>query len=290
MAVRSNWKGFLKLSLVSCGVALYPAVSSSSRVRFNTLNRKTGNKVKRQYVDPETSEEVEGDDQVKGYAVGKNSYVLVEDDELDQIRIESTHTIDIDTFVSRSEVDERYFETPYYIAPDNKVGMEAFAVIREAMREKGKAGLARVVISRRERIMLLEPFEKGLLGTVLRYQYELRDAEPYFEEIPDLEIPAEMLDLASHIIERKAGPFDPTKFEDRYENAMLELMKSKQTGEPFTVAAPPRPTNVVSLMDALRRSIAAEKAEEVVEPKRAPSKARAAASTAKEARPRRKKA
>lgn len=276
MAVRSNWKGYLKLSLVSCAVSLYPAVSSTSRVRFNTLSRKTGNKVKRQFVDPETLEEVESDDQVKGYAVGKHAYVLVEDEELDQIRIESTHTIEVESFVSRAEVDERYFEAPYYITPDDKVGLEAFAVIRDGMREKGKAGLARVVIGRRERIMLVEPLEKGLVGTVLRYQHELRDPAPYFEGIPDVELPAEMIDLASHIIDRRAGSFDPAKFEDRYENAMLDLLKSKQAGQPYEAPAAPRPTNVVSLMDALRRSIALEKAEAAPETKKAPSKARGA--------------
>ena len=287
MAARSNWKGYLKLSLVSCPVALYPATSSSSRVRFNTLNRKTGNKVKRQYVDPETLEEVEGDDQVKGYAIGKNTYVLVEDDELDQIRIESTHTIEIESFVSRSEVDERYFETPYYIAPNEKVGQDAFAVIRDAMRQKCKAGLARIVISRRERIILLEPFEKGLVGTVLRYQSEVRDAASYFEDVPEMELPEEMMDLASHIIEKKSGPFDPSKFEDRYENAMIELVKSKQAGEPVAIAAVSRPTNVVSLMDALRRSMAAEKAQTV---ERAPSKSRGKAALAPAKPARRKKA
>ena len=276
MAARSKWKGYMKLSLVSCPVLLYPAVSTSSRVKFNTLNRKTGNKVKRQFVDPETLEEVEIDDQVKGYAVGKNSFVLVEEDELDELRIESTHTIDIDSFVFRNDVDERYFETPYYIAPEDKVGLEAFAVIRDAMRDKGMAGIARVVIARRERIILVEPFEKGLVGTVLRYQYEVRDATPYFEDIPDLELPGEMMELAEHIIDRRSGLFDPSKFEDRYEKAMVALLKAKQTGQPVTFEAVPRPTNVVSLMDALRRSLSAEKEESATATKRAPSKPRGA--------------
>jgi DNA end-binding protein Ku len=277
MAVRANWKGYLKLSLVACAVALYPASSSSSRVRFNTLNRKTGNKVKRQFVDPETDEPVETKDQVKGYATGKNSYLLIEEEDLDQIRIESTHTIDIESFVDRAEVDERYFEAPYYIAPEDKVAQEAFAVIRDAMRHKGKAGLARVVIARRERILLLEPFDKGLLGTVLRYQSEVRDAGPYFEDIPELEFAEEMRDLAEHIIDRKSGSFDPSKFEDRYENAVVEMIKAKQAGSPLEVEAAPRPSNVVNLMDALRQSIAAEKKEDAAEGrKRAPSKSRTA--------------
>jgi DNA end-binding protein Ku len=275
MVARANWKGYLKLSLVSCAVALYPASSSTSRVRFNTLNRHTGNKVKRQFIDPDTLEPVETEDQVKGYAVGKNDFLIIEEEDLDQIRIESTHTIDIESFVDRAEVDERYFEAPYYIAPEDKVAQEAFAVIRDAMREKGKAGLARVVISRRERIILLEPFDKGLLGTVLRYQYEVRDAAPYFEDIPDLDLPTEMRDLAEHIIERKSGKFEPAKFEDRYENAIVQMIKSKQAGQPIRTEAAPRPGNVVSLMDALRRSIEAEKADMADEAKkRAPSKPR----------------
>src|SRR3954451_17438859 len=172
MAARANWKGYLKLSLVSCSIALYPATSSSSRVRFHTINRATGNRVKRQFIDPATEELVESEDQVKGYEVAKRSYVYVEDEELDAIRIESTHTIDIESFVPREQVDELYLDTPYYIAPEDKVAQEAFAVIRDAMREKGKAGVARVVISRRERMILLEPLGKGLLGTVLRYPYQ----------------------------------------------------------------------------------------------------------------------
>jgi DNA end-binding protein Ku len=259
------------------------------------LNRHTGNKVKRQFVDPDTLEPVETEDQVKGYAVGKNDFLIVEEEDLDQIRIESTHTIDIESFVDRAEVDERYFEAPYYIAPEDKVAQEAFAVIRDAMREKGKAGLARVVISRRERIILLEPFDKGLLGTVLRYQYEVRDAAPYFEDIPDLDLPTEMRDLAEHIIERKSGKFEPAKFEDRYENAIVDMIKSKQAGQPVRIEAAPRPGNVVSLMDALRRSIESEKADMAQETKkRAPSKTRAAREAPLEAadapKPRKKRA
>lgn len=178
-------------------------------------------------------------------------------------------------------MDERYFEMPYYIAPEDKIAQEAFAVIRDAMREKGKAGLARVVIARRERIILLEPFDKGLLGTVLRFQYEVRDAAPYFEDIPDLTLPQEMKELAEHIIERKSGTFDPREFEDRYENAIVEMIKAKQTGVPVQIEEAPRPSNVVNLMDALRRSIAADQAASALEgKKRAPSKAKGARSAA----------
>lgn len=266
MAPRANWKGYLKLSLVSCAVSLFPASSTSSRVAFNTLSRKTGNRVRRLYVDPDTGEEVGPNDQVKGYAVGKNNYVTVEDEELDAIRIESTHTVEIEKFVPRAEIDERYMDAPYYLAPDDRVAQEPFAVIRDAMRESGMVGIGRVVIARRERIVMIEPFEKGLLATVLRYAYEVRDAGSYFEDIPDLKITAEMKDLATVIIQRKAGHFDPAEFEDRYESAVVTLIRSKQAGQPTPTFETPRTTNVVNLMDALRRSLAAEKEEQPSKP------------------------
>jgi DNA end-binding protein Ku len=287
---RANWKGYLKLSLVSCAVALYPATTTASRVRFNTLNRATGNRVKQQYIDPATGETVEAEDRVKGYEVGKNSYVFVEDEELDAIKIESTHTIDIESFVPVEQIDKRYLEAPYYIAPDDKVAQEAFAVIRDAMKEKGKAGVARVVLARRERMVLLEPLGKGIMATMLRYPYEVRGEEAYFEDIPELKIPKEMRDLAGHIIETKAADFEPTKFEDRYENAVIELVKSKEAGRPAVEApAAPRPSNVVNLMDALRKSIAAE---ERPAAKKAASKTSAerAPKSAKKARPSARKA
>src|SRR3954453_720985 len=274
MAARANWKGYLKLSLVSCAVALYPATSTSSRVRFNTLNRATGNRVKQQYIDPATGETVDAEDRVKGYEVGKNAYVFIEDEELDAIKIESTHTIDIESFVPVEQVDKRYLEAPYYIAPDDKVAQEAFAVIRDAMLEKGRAGVARGVIARRERMILLEPLGRGILATVLRYPYEVRGEEAYFEGIPDLKLPAEMRDLPGHIIDTKAADFDPSRFEDRYETAVVELIRSKQAGQPVKAPEAPRPSNVVNLMEALRRSIDAEA---TVAPKKAPSKSRSSA-------------
>jgi DNA end-binding protein Ku len=297
MAPRANWKGYLKLSLVSCAVNLYPASSTSSRVSFNTVNRKTGNKVKRQFVDAETGEVVENEDQAKGYPVAKNAYLLVDDDELDKIQIESTHTIDIEKFVPLAEIDPRYYDAPYYIAPSERVAEEAFAIIRDAMRDEKVVGLGRVVIARRERIMMLEPLGKGILGTALRYGSEVRSEDAYFEEIPDLKLPEEMKELAHVIIERKAGHFKPEEFTDRYEDAVVELMRAKQAGMPAKVAEQPtRPSNVVSIMDALRKSIAVETAkapvvkpkaetapaEEVAAPKpKAPSKAKGkAAATA----------
>ena len=281
MAARANWKGYLKLSLVSCAVALYPATSSSSRVRFNTLNKATGNRVKQQYVDPDTGETVDAEDRVKGYEIAKNAYVIVEDDELEAIRIESTHTIAIESFVPVEQVDKRYLESPYYIAPEDKVAQEAFAVIRDAMKARGKAGVGRVVISRRERMVLLEPLGKGIMATVLRYPYEVRGEDAYFEDIPDLKLPGEMLDLAAHIIEQKSADFEPAAFEDRYENALVELLKSKEAGKPIVAPEAPRPTNVVNLMDALRKSIESEKP---VASKKAPSKTSAARSSGKGAK------
>jgi DNA end-binding protein Ku len=261
MAARANWKGYLKLSLVSCAVALFPATSSSARVSFNTLNRKTGNRVKRVYVDPQTEETVEPEDQVKGYEIGKNRFVVVEDEDIDAIRIESSHTIDIERFVPRADVDSRYLDAPYYIAPDDRVANEAFAVIRDAMRDTARAGVARVVIARRERMILIEPLGRGLIGTVLRYPNEVRSEDATFDAIPDIEIPDEMRQLAGHIIDTKTGPFEPDAFEDRYETALVAMLRARQAGTDVgAVPAEPRESNVVNLMDALRRSVDADRA------------------------------
>ena len=256
MAPRSNWKGYIKLSLVSAAVAIYPATSSSEKVRFNTLNRETGNRLKRQMVDSVSGDVVESDEQVKGFAVGKDEYVTVEDDELANIAIESSKIIDIESFVPKVSIDDRYRDTPYYIAPEDKVGQEAFAVIRDAMKKKKMVGIARIVMARRERIMMLEPFGKGLMGTTLHYPYEIRGEESAFEDIPDMQLPAQMVGLAEEIIDRMTAEFRPEKFEDRYENAMIELIRSKQAGQPVKQAkAAAKPSNVVNLMDALKRSI-----------------------------------
>jgi DNA end-binding protein Ku len=259
MAPRAYWKGYLKLSLVSCGVALYPAASASERVRFNNLNRKTGHRLRQRMIDEVTEEEVPQEDRVKGYKAGGENYILVEDEELDQLEIESTHTIDIDSFVKREEIDDRYLDNPYYLAPNDKVAQEAFAVIRDAMREKKMAGLARIVLYRRERVVMLEPFDRGLLATTLRYNYEVRDPVAYFDDIPKLDIPKEMHELAAHIIDTKKAKFEPEKFEDRYENAVVKMLQAKQAGEPLRASKPAaKPSNVVNLMDALRKSVAAE--------------------------------
>ena len=259
MAPRAYWKGYLRLSLVSCPIALYPAASSAERVSFNRINKKTGHRLKQQLVDGETGEPVEKDDIGKGYEVGKGEYLIVEDDEIEKLKIESTHTIDIDSFVPRAEIDDRYMDTPYYIAPTDKVGQEAFAVIRDVIRDKGMVALGRVVLARREHIVMLEAFENGLLGTTLRYAYEVRDAKGYFEDVPDLKLPKEMRDLAAHIVDSKAGHFDPAGFEDRYETALVEMLRAKQAGR--VIQQPkdePTPARVVNLMDALRASIGSQ--------------------------------
>jgi DNA end-binding protein Ku len=254
MAPRANWKGYLKLSLVSCAVALFPATSTRDRVRFNIINRETGNRVHYQVVDADTGEEVPQEDRVKGYQVDRDSHVLLEEKELDHVALESTHTIDIESFVERDEVDQLYLDESYYLVPDDEVGYEAFAVIREAMREEGLVGIARVVLYRRERLLMLAPHGKGIVGTALRYNNEVRDEDDYFDDIPDIKVSKDTLDLAKHILATKKARFDPSKFEDRYETALKQLIAAKQAGKkPPTL--PPKPSNVVSLMDALRRSV-----------------------------------
>jgi DNA end-binding protein Ku len=215
MAPRSNWKGYLKLSLVSAAVAIHPATSTSEKVRFKTLNRATGNRLKRQMVDAVTEEVVESEDQVKGNAVSKGQYVTVEEDEIAGITIESTHTIDIDRFVPKASIDDRYRDTPYYLAPDDRVGQEAFAVIRDAMARKKMVGIARVVMARRERVMMLEPFGTRIMGTTLHYPYEIRGADGVFDDIRDLKLPEQMVGLAETIIDKMTGKFEPEAFEDR---------------------------------------------------------------------------
>jgi DNA end-binding protein Ku len=255
MAPRPNWKGYLKLSLVSCSVALFPATTTSQRTRFNIINRETGNRVRYEVVDAETGEEVPQDDRIKGYKVGKDDYVLLEEDELDEVALESTHTIDIESFVPRKEVDEIFLDESYYLVPDDDVGIEAFAVIRDAMKDTNLVGLARVVLYRRERILMLEPRGKGIAGTLLRYRNEVREEDDYFDDIPQVKVSKDMLQLAEHILDTKKAKFDPEKFEDRYETALKKLIAAKQSGKEPPSAPAPQPSNVINLMDALRRSV-----------------------------------
>lgn len=255
---RSSWKGYLKLSLVSCPVALFPATSSRERVSFHIMNRDTGHRTRNLVVDSETQDPVELENRVRGYEVGKNQYVYVEDGEIDQLKIESTHTIDIDNFVPRKEVDDIYLDTPYYLAPDDKIGEEAYGVIREAMRREHMVGIARIVMARRERLMMIEPRGKGLLATTLRSANEVRGEDTYFEGISDMELPDEMLSIATDIIGRKTAKFDPKKFHDRYEEALVALIESKHTGAPAPAPSAPPERQTINLMEALRRSLEGE--------------------------------
>jgi DNA end-binding protein Ku len=276
MAPRANWKGFLRLSLVTCPIALFPATSDSEKVSFNQINRATGHRIKYQKVDAETGEEVDADDIMKGYKVDTDTYVEITKDELDNIALESTRTIEIDQFVPRSEIDDLYLVRPYFLVPDGKVGHDAYAVIRETIRSMDKVALARVVLTNREHIIALEARDKGLMGMLLRYPYEVRDAADYFDDIQDVKITKDMLDLAKHIVEQKSGSFEPEKFEDHYEAALVELINRKRSGVPIAAAKPSRTSgNVVDLMDALRQSLKGGKAAasaEKVKPKKAPKR------------------
>lgn len=259
MAPRAYWKGYLKLSLVSCPVALFPASSEREKIRFHQINKATGNRIKYRKVDAETEEEVDASDIIKGYEVGKGEYIELEPEELEAVAIESTRTLEIDEFVPKNEIDELYLNNPYYIVPDGEVGQQAFAVIREAIRKEGRVALGRVVFTSREHVIALEPRGKGLLGITLRYPYEIRKEDQYFDDIENEKIPKDMLELASHIVETKSGHFNPQKFEDHYEEALKELLKKKQAGEKIEAPKEREPAKVISLMDALRRSVNAER-------------------------------
>ncbi len=279
MAPRANWKGFLRLSLVTCPVALFPATSDSEKISFNQINRNTGHRIKYMKVDADTGEEVSSDDIMKGYKVDTDTYIEISKDELDNIALESTRTIEIDQFVPKSEIDELYLVRPYYIVPDGKVGHDAYAVIRETIRSLDKVALARVVLTNREHVIALEARDNGLMGMLLRYPYEVRNSAEYFDDIQDVKITKDMLDLAKHIVQQKSGHFDPAKFEDHYEAALTELINKKRNGERITSTSKPVSSdNVISLMDALKRSISgkpAAKTEPKAEKGKKPRKAAA---------------
>jgi DNA end-binding protein Ku len=245
--------------LVSCPIKLFPAISAREKIRFHQINRKTGNRIKYCKLDAVTGEPVSDEEIVKGYEVRKGHYVEITDDELEAVAIESTHTIEIDQFVPKSEIDELYWNIPYYIAPDGEVGQQAFAVIRGAIKKKDMVALGHVVLTTREHVIAVEPRGKGMLGVTLRYPYEIRNAAHYFNEIPDEKVPKDMLDLAVHIVETKAGHFEPEKFEDHYENALKELIKKKQRGEKIEKPKERPPAQVINLMEALKRSATAER-------------------------------
>jgi DNA end-binding protein Ku len=270
MAPRANWKGYLRLSLVTCPVALFPATSESEKVSFNQINKRTGHRIKYQRVDAETGEDVDNEDIVKGYKVDADTYIEVTKDELDNIALESNHTIDIDQFVPREEIDDLYVVRPYYLVPDGKVGHDAYAVIRETIKATGKVALARVVLTNREHVIALEARDKGLVGLLLRYPYEVRKSGEYFDGIQDVKITKDMLDLARHIVDQKSGHFDPDAFEDHYETALIDLINQKRAGRPIEKVKVKTEGNVINLMDALRQSLKGAPAAAAKEP--APAK------------------
>ncbi len=243
---RPNW---------NAPIALFPATSESEKISFNQINRNTGHRIKYQKVDADTGEEVSNEDIIKGYKVDTDQYLEVSKEELENISLESTRTIEIDEFVPRKEIDDLYLVRPYYITPDGKVGHDAYAVIRETIRSLDKVALGRVVLTSREHVIALEARDKGLMGMLLRYPYEVRDSSEYFDEIQDVKITKDMLDLAKHIVEQKSAHFDPSKFEDHYEAALQELLDKKQKGQPIAKMAPRTSAKVVNLMDALRESL-----------------------------------
>jgi DNA end-binding protein Ku len=260
MAPRAYWKGYLRLSLVTCPIELFPASSQAQKTHFHQINKRTGNRLRQQMVDEKTGEVVDRQNKGRGYELGKGRYVEIDEDELATVEIESTHTLDIDTFVPAAEIDKRYLDKPYYIVPDGKTAIEAFAVIRDAMKDKNRVALARIVLAHREHMIALEPLGKGLLGTILRYDYEIRDEKDLFAPIANPRLGKDTVELAEHILERKAGHFDPRSFKDEYETALRKLVHKKAAGKKIEVSEQEaRPGNVIDLMDALRRSLKDER-------------------------------
>jgi len=254
---RAYWKGHLRLSLVTCPIELYPAISQAEKTHFHQINTKTGHRLRQQMVDEETGRVVDTAHKGRGYELSKGRYVPIDDEELKAVQVDSTHTVDIEGFVPKAEIDKRYLDKPYYIMPSGKVGAEAFAVIRDAMKDQDRVALARIVMAHREHIIALEPLGKGLLGTTLRFDYEVRDEKPIFEKVPNAKTDKEMVNLAAHILESKAIRFDPRKFKDQYEIALRKLVQRKAKGHAIEAPAETeKPGNVVDLMDALRQSLA----------------------------------
>lgn len=274
MAPRAIWKGYLRFAELTCPVALYSAASTSERVSFHTVNRETGHRVKRQYVDEETGKPVPFDDQVKGYETGKDQYVILEPEEIAEAVPESDKTLSVEALIGCSDVDTLYFDKPYYVAPADDAAEKAFILIRDGMRAKNSAALARSVLFRRVRTVMIRAHGPGLIAHTLHFDYEIREPAEIFDEIPDVRIKGEMLDLAKYIIDTKKGEFDPTKFDDRYDAALAELVKAKMEGRKIRPPKRKAETKVVDLLDALRRSAAAEGKEAGAAPARRSSGAR----------------
>jgi len=255
MAARPTWQGHLKLSLVTCPVALYTATSSAADVRFHLINPATNNRIRMVTTDPDTGP-VERSDLVKGYEVSKDEYVLFDDTDFDKVRLESTKTISIDQFVDESDIDRLYWDDPFYVVPEKGVGVEAFAVIREAMKTAGKIALGQLVLRGKERQLALEVHGKGLVAYTLRAHDEVRDADDFFDDIPEAKADPDMVEIAARIIGQKEAAFDPTRFHDRYDEALREMIAAKQKGGKGVVSAPePDDTNVIDLMAALKASL-----------------------------------
>jgi len=290
MAPRPAWKGYLKLSLVTCAVELSSATSEGDKVSFHVLNRKTGNRVRRQYVDAENGKPIAEKDQVNGYEIGEGEFLLVENEEIDAVQIESSHTLALDSFVKRSEIDDIYLDRPYYLAPADEVSEEAFAVIRQAMADREMAGLARIVLFRRERPVLIEPFGKGMLLTVLRYDRTVRRPETVLGDIDAAKPEPKMVKLACDVVEKKMKPFDPSGFVDHYQEALHDFVESNKAGRKPArkkAAAKERPSNVVNLFDALKKSLGSAKEEAGGKARGRPAGARTKAARKKPARKKR---
>lgn len=279
MAYRPTWQGHLKLSLVTCPVALYTATNSAGDVHFNLINPKTNNRIKMITTDPDTGP-IERSELVKGYEVSKGEYILLTQDEINSVKLESTKTIEIERFVPGNEIDRLYWDNPYFLAPDGKLAQEAFGVIRTAMEKSGQIALGRVVIGTRERILALEPRDKGILAYTIRTDAEVRKPDEIFGGISEKAADPAMIAIAEKIIEQQEGPFDPSQFVDRYEEALKALIEDKKKGHKPAKVAEPDDTNVVDLMSALRASLAAKdkgaaKAAPKEKPAKAPAKAKA---------------
>lgn len=264
MAQRSFWKGYLKLSLVTCPVAMTPATSDHEKVRFHTLNRKTGNRVVSQFVDAVTEKPVDEDDEVKGYERGESEYVVLEDDELEAVALESTRTIDIDMFVARDEIEWIWYDKPHYLTPDDPVGEEAFSVIRDAMTSTGTVGISRLVMYRRERAVMLEPRGNGIIVWTLRYGDEVRDDAEYFDGLRKSKPDSKLLTLVTKLIDERTKPWNSAMVDDPVQDRLLEIIASRKKGkkkavQKKSVAASDQPSNVINIMDALRKSLSTER-------------------------------
>jgi DNA end-binding protein Ku len=271
MAARANWKGVLKIGEVSCPVALYTAASTAERIAFHILNRKTGHRVHREFVDADTGKPVEAKEQLKGYETGAGDYIAFEPEEIERAVPDADKTLDVQSFVPCDQVDDTYFDRPYYLAPGKPAGAEAFALIRNSIAAANVVAIARTVLFRRVRSVLIRAHGDGLIAHTLNFDYEVRSADEAFKELPAAKADGEMLDLALHIIKKKAGRFDPKKFDDRYDAALLELVKAKMEGRKIEPPKAPEPTKASDLMEALRESAAGGGAR-AAKPKRAADK------------------